>query len=154
MQPLRGCGHFKAVDEIPHNRWIQSVTSAAILLPGKSSGRLSLKSAWHPNATSVTSNTICSVERHPFPHQVTDMAATRSGTPHSGRQITAFLKQYFQNCRTGRQGPIAWPPRSPDLTTLTYLWGRMKSLVYAVKSNAMTELLNCKMDASVYIKQR
>ena len=37
----------------------------------------------------------------------------------------------------GRAGPIAWPPRSPDLNPLAfYLWGRLKTLVYA------TEILN------------
>jgi hypothetical protein len=52
----------------------------------------------------------------------------------------------------GRQGPVAWPPRSPDLTPLyCCLWGRMKSLVYAVKSSARAELLNLIMDSSVHI---
>ncbi|KAJ4436560.1 hypothetical protein ANN_16592 [Periplaneta americana] len=32
----------------------------------------------------------------------------------------------------GRGGPIAWPPRSPDLNPLDlYLWGHLKSLVYS-----------------------
>jgi hypothetical protein len=32
----------------------------------------------------------------------------------------------------GRGGPTAWPPRSPDLDPLDfYLWGHLKSLVYA-----------------------
>jgi hypothetical protein len=31
----------------------------------------------------------------------------------------------------GRGGPVAWPPRSPDLNPLDYfLWGHLKSLVY------------------------
>jgi hypothetical protein len=31
-----------------------------------------------------------------------------------------------------RGGPTAWPPRSPDLNPLDfYLWGHLKSLVYA-----------------------
>ncbi|KAJ8934422.1 hypothetical protein NQ318_015450 [Aromia moschata] len=31
----------------------------------------------------------------------------------------------------GRDGPILWPPRSPDLTILDfYLWGRLKQIVY------------------------
>ncbi|KAJ8958133.1 hypothetical protein NQ318_006070, partial [Aromia moschata] len=30
-----------------------------------------------------------------------------------------------------RDGPILWPPRSPDLTILDfYLWGRLKQYVY------------------------
>ncbi|KAJ4440508.1 hypothetical protein ANN_08649 [Periplaneta americana] len=32
----------------------------------------------------------------------------------------------------GRGGPIAWPPRSPELNPLDfYLWGHLKSLVYS-----------------------
>jgi hypothetical protein len=39
-----------------------------------------------------------------------------SATPHFGSQITEFLNRNLQNRRIGRQGPITWPPRSPDLT--------------------------------------
>ncbi|KAJ8959621.1 hypothetical protein NQ318_021807 [Aromia moschata] len=60
----------------------------------------------------------------------------------------------------GRDGPILWPPRSPDLTILDfYLWGRLKQIVYreplendeeqlktriqnAVKSLSMEEIRN------------
>jgi len=60
---------------------------------------------------------------------------------HFGRQKHVFLNEHFRNRRTGRQGPTAWPPRSPDLTPLDYnLWGTMKSLVYAVKSSTKAEL--------------
>jgi hypothetical protein len=34
--------------------------------------------------------------------------------------------------RTGREGPTAWRPRSPDLNPLDfYLWGHLRPLVYA-----------------------
>jgi hypothetical protein len=34
----------------------------------------------------------------------------------------------------GRGGPIAWTPRSPDLTLLDFfLWGYVKNIVYQVK---------------------
>ncbi|KAJ8933544.1 hypothetical protein NQ318_004974 [Aromia moschata] len=36
----------------------------------------------------------------------------------------------------GRDCPVPWPPRSPDLTTMDfYVWGRMKSKVYAEPVN-------------------
>jgi hypothetical protein len=74
--------------------------------------------------------------------------------PHSGRQVTAFFKQHFQNRRIGRQSQFVWPPRSPDLTPLDYcLWGRMKSLVYAVNSRTGGEFFNRIMDASVRIRK-
>ena len=39
---------------------------------------------------------------------------------------------YFPNRWIGRDGPHAWPPRSPDLTPLDFfLWGYVKDRVYA-----------------------
>jgi hypothetical protein len=41
----------------------------------------------------------------------------------------------------GRDGPIAWPPRSPDLTPLEiFLWGYVKNIVYKVKINDLQHL--------------
>ncbi|GFS52284.1 DUF4817 domain-containing protein [Trichonephila clavipes] len=40
-----------------------------------------------------------------------------------------------------RYGPVNWPPRSCDLTPLDYiLWGYVKSLVYADKSQTLDHL--------------
>ncbi|GFX69698.1 uncharacterized protein TNCV_1770661 [Trichonephila clavipes] len=37
----------------------------------------------------------------------------------------------------GRGGPVNWPARSPDLSCLDFfLWGHMKSLVYASNVNS------------------
>ena len=47
----------------------------------------------------------------------------------------------FPNRWLGRGGPVAWPPRSPDLTPLDYyLWGHMKTLVYETKVDARAAL--------------
>ncbi|GFS63633.1 uncharacterized protein TNCV_1961891 [Trichonephila clavipes] len=41
----------------------------------------------------------------------------------------------------GRDGPIAWPPRSPDLTPLEFfLWGYVKDNVYGIQVNSLEEL--------------
>jgi hypothetical protein len=41
----------------------------------------------------------------------------------------------------GRAGSIAWPPRSPDLTSLDYfLWGHLKTDVYSSKRRSLDEL--------------
>jgi hypothetical protein len=39
-------------------------------------------------------------------------------TRHFGRQVTAFLNESFQNRYIGRQCQYAWPPRSPNLSSL------------------------------------
>ncbi|KOX80743.1 hypothetical protein WN51_02031 [Melipona quadrifasciata] len=42
-----------------------------------------------------------------------------------------FLNRQFPQRWIGRDGPLSWPPRSPDLTSLDfYLWGHAKELVY------------------------
>ncbi|KAJ4428367.1 hypothetical protein ANN_24386 [Periplaneta americana] len=42
------------------------------------------------------------------------------------------LDRTFPDRWIGRGGPIAWPPRSPDLNPLDfYLWSHLKSLVYS-----------------------
>ena len=37
---------------------------------------------------------------------------------HSARE--GYLNECFPNRWLGRGGPVAWPPRSPDLTPLDY----------------------------------
>jgi len=56
--------------------------------------------------------------------------------PHYTRQEREFLNESFPNRWLGRGGPIAWPPRPPDLTPMDYLWGHMKTLVYKPKVNS------------------
>jgi len=54
--------------------------------------------------------------------------------PHYTRHVRDYLNESFPNGWLRRGGPVAWPPRSPDLTSLDfYLWGHMKTLVYETK---------------------
>ncbi|KAJ4425912.1 hypothetical protein ANN_27538 [Periplaneta americana] len=54
------------------------------------------------------------------------------GAPaHLSCTARRYLDRRFPDRWIGRGGPIAWPPRSPDLNPLVfYLWGHLKSLVY------------------------
>ena len=47
-------------------------------------------------------------------------------TSHWGSDVRLFLDATFPNRWIGRDGPIAWPPRSPDITPpLTSFYGGM-----------------------------
>jgi len=61
--------------------------------------------------------------------------------PHYTRNVREYLNKSSPNHWLGHGGPIAWPPRSPDLTSLDYyLWGRMKTSVYETKVNSRAAL--------------
>lgn len=54
--------------------------------------------------------------------------------PHYSNRVRTALDARFPERWIGRAGPIAWPPRSPDITPLDFfLWGHVKNLVYAEK---------------------
>jgi hypothetical protein len=47
----------------------------------------------------------------------------------------------------GRDGPIAWSPRSTDLTPLKFfLWGYVKNTAYQVNIKDLQHLKACKRD--------
>ncbi|GFW62030.1 transposable element Tc3 transposase [Trichonephila clavipes] len=53
-------------------------------------------------------------------------------TCHTARATIDLLKDTFGDRLISHFGPVNWPPRSCDLTPLDYfLWGYVKSLVYA-----------------------
>ena len=61
--------------------------------------------------------------------------------PHYTIRVRELLNELFPNRWLGRGGPVAWPPRSPDLTPLDYyLWGHMKTLVYETKVDSRAAL--------------
>ncbi|GFU49777.1 DUF4817 domain-containing protein [Trichonephila clavipes] len=62
-------------------------------------------------------------------------------TCHTARATIDLLKDTFGDRLISRFGPVNWPPRSCDLTPLDYfLWGYVKSLVYADKSQTLDHL--------------
>jgi len=61
--------------------------------------------------------------------------------PHYTRHMREYLNESFPTRWLGRGGPVAWSPRSPDLTPLDYyLWGHMKTLVYETKVDSRAAL--------------
>ncbi|GFW67654.1 integrase catalytic domain-containing protein [Trichonephila clavipes] len=62
-------------------------------------------------------------------------------TCHTARATIDLLKDTFGDRLISRFGPVNWPPRSCDLTPLDYfLWGYVKSLVYADKPQTLEHL--------------
>jgi hypothetical protein len=57
----------------------------------------------------------------------------RDGAPvHFSRAVRDVLNNTYHDRWIGRGGPSAWPPRSPELNPPDfYLWGHLKTLVYA-----------------------
>jgi hypothetical protein len=48
---------------------------------------------------------------------------------------------HFPGRWVGRDGPIPWPPRSPDITPLDFfLWGYFKDIVYKTPVTSLVEL--------------
>lgn len=46
------------------------------------------------------------------------------GAPiHYARQVTTWMNERFPDCWIGRNGPILWPPRSPDLNPCDFFCG-------------------------------
>ena len=69
------------------------------------------------------------------------------------RIVTDYLNITYDNRWVGRNGPVKWPPRSPDLTPLDYfLWGWMKSMVYSTSIGTQEELRNRIVEAAATIK--
>ncbi|GFV22243.1 DUF4817 domain-containing protein [Trichonephila clavipes] len=75
-------------------------------------------------------------------HDVQELWLQQDGaTCHTARATIDLLKDTFGDRLISRFGPVNWPPRSCDLTPLDYfLWGYVKSLVYADKPQTLDHL--------------
>lgn len=71
-----------------------------------------------------------------------DVYFQQDGAPaHFATAVRSWLDVNLPNRWIGRRGPVEWPPRSPDLTPLDfYLWGYLKSKVYASRPRNIEEL--------------
>lgn len=71
------------------------------------------------------------------------------GAPaHSAQIVKNWFDDNFPSRWIGRNGPIQWPPRSPDLTILDFfVWGTMKEMVYSVPIRNLAEL-NSRIDSA------
>ncbi|GFX33702.1 putative transposable element [Trichonephila clavipes] len=75
-------------------------------------------------------------------HDVQELWFQQDGAKcHTACATIDLLKDTFDDRLISRFGPVNWPPRSCDLTPLDYfLWGYVKSLVYADKPQTLDYL--------------
>ncbi|GFY12478.1 putative DD41D transposase [Trichonephila clavipes] len=75
-------------------------------------------------------------------HDVQELWFQQDGaTCQTARATIDLLKDTFGDRLISSFGPVNWPPRSCDLTPLDYfLWGYVKSLVYADKPQTLDHL--------------
>lgn len=71
-----------------------------------------------------------------------DMFFQHDGAPcHHARIVRDYLNRRFRNKWIGRDGPIAWPPRSPDLNPIDFfVWGYYKEIVYATEARNVDDM--------------
>jgi hypothetical protein len=61
--------------------------------------------------------------------------------PHWSKKVRAWLDLQFPQRWIGRDGPIVWPARSPDITPMDFsLFGTIKNRIYAMHMESLTEL--------------
>lgn len=72
-----------------------------------------------------------------------EMWYQHDGAPaHFDRNVRHFLHDVFRNRFIGRDEPVPWPPRSPDLNPLDFFfWGEMKTLVYDTPVTSAEDLV-------------
>lgn len=70
------------------------------------------------------------------------MVFQNDGAPcHYAAQVRNHLNETYPNRWIGRNGPIRWPPRSPDLNPIDFfIWGYYKDIAYARESLNEEEL--------------
>lgn len=63
--------------------------------------------------------------------------------PHNARIVRDYLNETYEERWIGTNGPVRWPPRSPDLNPLDfYLWGYIKDKVYSRPPTTLADLRN------------
>lgn len=61
--------------------------------------------------------------------------------PHNARQVVEYLGDQFNGRVIATNGPVRWPPRSPDLTVLDFfIWGHVKNQVFLSTPRSLQDL--------------
>ncbi|GBM54566.1 hypothetical protein AVEN_157070-1 [Araneus ventricosus] len=61
--------------------------------------------------------------------------------PHYTNDVRKHLNVTFGQNWIGRGSPVHWPARSPDLSSLDFCWGQMKTMVYESPIDSVQDLV-------------
>lgn len=88
--------------------------------------------------------------------QLNNIYFQQDGAPaHNSQIIRPFLENNFPQRWIATNGPIRWPPRSPDLSVLDFfLWGFLKNKIYNTQHRSMEELREATHSAFRYLRGR
>ena len=68
---------------------------------------------------------------------------------HCARQVREHLTANYNDRWIGRGGPVAQPPRSPDLTPVDFfLWIHIKTLIYMSPVDTEEDLISLVFEAA------
>lgn len=72
--------------------------------------------------------------------------------PHNARIVTDYLDNRYENRWIGTNGPIRWPPRSPDITPLDFfVWPFLKEKVFSAGAPQNLNILIQKIRVSLLL---
>ena len=82
-------------------------------------------------------------------HDNDDIFFQQDGAPpHYTATVRKFLDEQLANRWIVGRGPVEWPPRSPDLTTLdVFFWGVVKDKVFSRKPRTVDDRIRCLREA-------
>lgn len=80
----------------------------------------------------------------------------QDGAPaHNSHQVKEFLENNFPGRWIGTNGPVRWPPRSPDLSILDFfLWGYLQNIIYKNRNQTREDLSEAIIQAFRHLQAR
>lgn len=129
-------GHTQYPQKV--NVWA-GIRNGTIIGPFRIDGNLN-----GPNYLDMLRNTIIPALQQATGENFNNIQFQQDGAPpHWTVPVREYLNEVFPNRWIGRDGPTPWPARSPDLTPLDFfLWGYLKSKVYATPPQNLDDLWN------------